>query len=288
MSRIHALAAAVSLVASIATLSLAILPGCRSAPITGRRQLLMVPESSEVSMGITAYQETVSSQPVSTNAQYIALVERVGHRIAQVANRPDYDWEFRVIASPEMNAFCLPGGKVAVYEGILPVCQNEAGVAVVLSHEIAHALARHGGERMSHSYVVNGLGTAVGYMTRNQEAVLRDRVNTVYGLSSKYGFILPYSRKHESEADHMGILLMAQAGYDPSEAPRFWTRFGAGQQGAKPPEFFSTHPADEHRAAALQELLPQAMAMYQQAPQQFGLGEPLVAPAPLAQTTPAE
>ena len=156
-----------------------------------------------------------------------------------------------------------------MHEGIMPICQNEAGVAVVLSHEIAHALARHGGERMSQSYVVNGVGTAVGYMTRSQDAVLRQRINTVYGLSSKYGFILPYSRKHESEADHMGLLLMAQAGYDPSEAPRFWTRFG-GQQSAKPPEFLSTHPADDRRAHELQELLPQAVSMYEQSPQKLG------------------
>lgn len=232
-------------------------------------------------MGATAYQETLNSHPASSNAQYIEVVNRVGARISQVANRPDYQWEFKVLASPEMNAFCLPGGKVAVYEGIMPICQNEAGVAVVLSHEISHALARHGGERMSQSYVVNGVGTAVGYMTRSQDAVLRQRINTVYGLSSKYGFILPYSRKHESEADHMGLLLMAQAGYDPSEAPRFWTRFG-GQQSAKPPEFLSTHPADDRRAHELQELLPQAVAMYEQSPEKLGLGETLTI-APIAQ-----
>ena len=123
--------------------------GCRTTPITGRRQVLIVPESREISMGLKAYEDTLSSQQVSTNNRSAEMVERVGRRIANVANRPDYQWEFRLIESPEMNAFALPGGKVAIYEGILPVCQNEAGLAVVMSHEIAHALARHGGERMS-------------------------------------------------------------------------------------------------------------------------------------------
>ena len=226
-------------------------------------------------MGATAYQQTLSEETLSTNQPYNEMVDRVGQRIATVANRPDYEWEFRLIASPTQNAFCLPGGKVAVYEGILPICQNEAGLAVVMSHEIAHALARHGGERMSQGYLVNGLETALSVITQNQDAVVRERMSKAYGIASKYGFVLPYSRKHESEADQMGLLLMAKAGYDPSEAPAFWERFGAAQQGQKPPEFLSTHPADERRASELRELLPQAIKLYGQVAVRHGKGEPI-------------
>ncbi len=252
-----------------------ILGGCRTTPITGRRQMLLVPETQEISMGITAYQETLAEESPSANPQLIELVNRVGQRIAQVADRPDYQWEFRVVASPQMNAFCLPGGKVAVYEGILPVCQNEAGLAVVMSHEIAHALARHGGERMSQTYVVDGVGRALDYFSSNREQITRERIAKAYGVASQYGVILPYSRKHESEADHMGLILMARAGYDPGEAPKFWERFASMQTGERPIEFLSTHPADYRRAEDLRKLLPDALETYQQAPSQFGLGEVL-------------
>ena len=154
---------------------------------------------------------------------------------------------------------------MAVYEGILPVCANEAGLAVVMSHEIAHALARHGGERMSHNYAVDGVKQAVDYVMRKREDNKHEMVMQAYGVASKYGVVLPYSRKHESEADHMGILLMAKAGYDPAEAPRFWARFATMSQGEKPPEFLSTHPADERRSEDLQALLPEAGELCQQA-----------------------
>jgi predicted Zn-dependent protease len=260
--------------------------GCRSAPITGRKQLLLLPEGQEIAMGVSAYEEVLAEEQPSSNQQYIDVVTRVGHRIARVANRPDYEWQFRVVASPEQNAFALPGGKVAIYEGILPICANEAGVAVVMSHEVAHALARHGGERMSQGIALHGVESTLGYLMRNQEKVRRDRVLHAYGITSKYGFILPYSRKHELEADHMGLVLMAQAGYDPREAPRFWQRFAASHGGQSPPEFLSTHPADERRANELENLLADALSHYQQAPERFGLGETLVIlpPAQLAQS----
>lgn len=228
-------------------------------------------------MGISAYEDVLSQESPSTNSQYVEIVNRVGHRISQVAGRDDYQWEFRVVASPQMNAFCLPGGKVAIYEGILPVCQNEAGLAVVMSHEIAHALARHGGERMSQTYVVDGFGKAIQYVTADRQHATREQISKAYGLATKYGFILPYSRTHESEADHMGLILMARAGYDPSEAPRFWGRF-ASLKGEQPIEFLSTHPADRRRAEDLRGLLPEAMAIYKQSPVQNGLGEQLAAP----------
>lgn len=249
--------------------------GCQSAPISGRQQLLLVPESEEIALGVSAYQDILRSEPLSRNLLQTEMVRRVGTRIAQVANRPDYQWEFQLIASPTQNAFALPGGKVAIYEGILPICENEAGLAVVMSHEIAHALARHGGERMSHDVVVRGVGNSIDYWTKGQDAVRQRQIQQAFGLSSRYGFVLPYSRKHESEADRIGMILMARAGYDPSEAPRFWQRFGSANGGVALPEFLSTHPSDARRAADLQAVLPVAMAEYQLASSKFGAGNPI-------------
>lgn len=247
--------------------------GCRSAPITQRRQLLLIPEDYETSLGVSSYQEILSSETASTNSEYIEMVNRVGQRIAHVANRPDYQWEFRVIASDKQNAFCLPGGKVAIYEGILPVCASEAGLAVVMSHEVAHALARHGGERMSQGIVADAAGNVLRYVSQGQAAHDQKILMGAYGAASKYGVILPFSRKHESEADHMGLLLMAQAGYDPSVAPLFWERFAASKPDGAPPEFLSTHPADARRSMELRQLLPEAMTLYEQAPVKYGIGE---------------
>ena len=249
--------------------------GCRSTPVTGRRQLLLVPEAQEKQMGITAYQEVLKDEKPTTNAEYQQMVERVGRRIAAVAGRPDYDWEFKVIASDERNAFALPGGKVAIYEGILPICQSEAGLAVVMSHEVAHALARHGGERMTHQSIQNGIQQAVNIATQDRDEKKRKLLLAAYGAASQYGVVLPYSRKHESEADHIGVKLMAQAGYDPSEAPRFWERFATVKGEGGPMEFMSTHPSDARRAADLRALMPEAMEFYEKAPAKFGLGSPL-------------
>ncbi len=248
--------------------------GCRQTPVTNRHQLLnpLVPESREIAMGVSAYNELLKEEPASANQQYIAMVQRVGQRIAAVAGRPDYEWEFRVVQSPQQNAFCLPGGKVAIYEGIMPICQNEAGLAVVMAHEIAHATARHGGERMAHSAVADGVKQAIGYVMQDQTDRRREIVQTVYGVGSKYGAILPFSRKHESEADHIGLIYMAKAGYDPREAPLFWERFGQVSQG-NPPEFLSTHPSHGRRSSDLQELLPEALTYYESATQKYGNGE---------------
>jgi metalloendopeptidase OMA1, mitochondrial len=254
--------------------------GCQTTPISGRRKLLLVPETQELTLGEDAYQDILSKEPKSKNEQYVEIVNRVGKRIAAVSGRDDFKWEFNVIASDQQNAFCLPGGKVAVHEGIIPVCQSEAGLAVVMSHEIAHALARHGGERMSHQKVKNVGGQVVDAAGRwfmkegyddKQEIVL-----TAYGVVSEYGAILPYSRKHETEADLIGIKLMAEAGYDPSEAPRFWERFSAAKSGDTPMEFLSTHPSDARRAGELRASLPEALKVYNKAENQFGLGDRLV------------
>ena len=250
--------------------------GCRTTPITHRSQLLLIPESEEIQMGVASYNDVKTKNKISTNAKYNEVVGRVGQRLAEAARKQNlgtnFDWEFTVIADQTQNAFCLPGGKVAFYEGILPVCQNEAGVAVVMSHEISHALARHGGERMTQQLEVQGAGKIIQAIAQRKAPDKEQVFMSVYNTGAKYGFVLPYSRKHKSEADEMGIHIMAEAGYDPNEAPKFWERFAASHQGQKPPEFQSTHPSDEHRAAALRAILPQAVQEYQAAPNKYGVG----------------
>ena len=251
--------------------------GCRSVPVTGRRQIAnpLMSEAKENQMGVTAYREMMGEETMSSNAEAAAMVERVGRRIAAVSGRDDFDWEFKLVASPTKNAFCLPGGKVAVYEGILPICGNEAGLAVVMSHEIGHAIARHGGERMNHQMLKNGAG-AVAKMALGKYSKLEEQTNQMIlaygGKAADVGAILPFSRKHELEADAIGLKLMAEAGYDPSEAPLFWERFSDPGSG-KPPEFLSTHPSDARRAAELRQQLPASVAIYKAAATQYGLGE---------------
>ncbi|MFK7768848.1 MAG: M48 family metallopeptidase [Mariniblastus sp.] len=250
--------------------------GCRTAPVTGRRQLMLMPEGQEISLGSQAYQETMSAEPVSKNNRLSEMVNRVGQRIANVAGRNDYQWEFKLISSETQNAFCLPGGKVAIYEGILPVCEDEAGLAVVMSHEIAHALARHGGERMSQNMVVDNAKIVAEKLVGTYAASKKEILMQAYGMGSKYGVLLPYSRKQESEADHIGLNLMAKAGYDPSVAPSFWTRFGSLKPGEQTPEFMSTHPADARRASDLQELMPEASSIYARTTTKHGRGDSVV------------
>ena len=251
--------------------------GCRSAPVTQRKQLVLIPEGQELALGADSYREVLAGSPRSTNRQYIDMVNRVGQRIAEAANRPDYRWEFNVIASDQQNAFCLPGGKVAVYEGILPICGDEAGVAVVVSHEVAHAVARHGSERMSQQMVANGVSMMMNQITRKQEEYNRKLIQQAYGVASQYGAVLPFSRKHELEADHIGLILMAKAGYDPSAAPRFWDRFAAASQGGETPEFLSTHPTDQRRSDELRKALPEAMDLYASAAVKIGFGQSIAA-----------
>lgn len=275
-----------SICALIGSLILLVQVGCSSlpevhtVPITGRKTILQYPEPEEITMGLSAYEQLTAKVPASQNPQYIEMVNRVGQRIAEVADRPDYAWEFRVLATSEQNAFCLPGGKVAIHEGILPICESEAGLAVVMAHEVAHALARHGGERMTHQQATETAKNFLGQFMQQQEPLTQELVLQAYGLGTKYGILLPYSRKHESEADHMGLVLMARAGYDPAEAPRFWQRFATMKQGGQQPEFLSTHPGDERRAADLLELLPEAQQEFLAAKNQFGRGE-MIAFSPL-------
>ena len=251
--------------------------GCRSTPFTGRPQMVFIPKSMERSLGAQGYADVVSKSTPSQNQAWVAAVQRIGQRIAGVANAPGFEWEFRLLASPTQNAFCLPGGKVAVYEGIIPACENEAGLAVVMSHEIAHALARHGAERMSQEAGVQGAGAVLGWAMADTTPATRDLAMRAFGTGAQYGILLPYSRHHESEADSIGLQLMAKAGYDPSEAPLFWGRFGnAKSSTGAPPEWASTHPSDERRASDLAAKLPQALEWYQASVNRVGRGERLI------------
>lgn len=250
------------------------LTGCHSAPETGRKQLLLVPESQELTLGAQAFESVQTETKVSQNRHWSSMVNRVGQRIARFAERKDYQWQFELFESQEQNAFCLPGGKVAVYEGILPVCQNEAGLAVVMSHEIAHALARHGGERMSQSMAVDGVKMVANRLAKKHAPTREELLMQAYGVGSQYLVLLPYNRKQESEADHIGVMLMSKAGYDPAEAPRFWNRF-ASVKSEEPIEFLSTHPSDDRRARDLMVLMDEARQHYAQS-EQLGIGEDLL------------
>lgn len=251
--------------AALALITVISIFGCQTAPVTGRRQFMVIPESQESQMGATSFEQILKEEKASTNQQYIDMVNRVGAKIAAAANRPEYKWEFRVIDSPTVNAFALPGGKVAIYEGIIPVCGDDNGLATVISHEVAHVLARHGGERMSQQAAVSGVGWLVGQWTSESTEENRKLIESAYGAASKYGVLLPYSRKHEYEADYIGMVLMARAGYDPAAAARFWERMTAANAGAKKPmEFFSTHPSDANRIAELKSRLQEAYVAAQE------------------------
>jgi predicted Zn-dependent protease len=216
-----------------------------------------------MSLGLKAYQETLKKEKVSTDPKINSMVKRVGTRIAAVANKPGYAWEFTVIDNAKtVNAFALPGGKVAIYTGILPYTQTEAGLAFVIAHEVGHAIARHGGERMSEQLLLQlgqqGLNIAIA--SKSPAAI--EAINTGYGLASTVGVILPFSRKMEYEADRIGLILMAKAGYDPREAPGFFERMMKSSKQAAPPEFLSTHPADQQRIRQLHALIPEALTYY--------------------------
>jgi predicted Zn-dependent protease len=242
-----------------------LLAGCYTVPETGRRSFNFMSESEEMQLGFSEFEKLKKEVPISKDTAAKALVEKVGRRIAAVAPMPNAQWEFVVFESKEANAFCLPGGKVGVYTGILPVTKSEAGLATVIGHEVAHAVARHGGERMS---------TAMGLQTAGQVAGAVLGASTysdwgpvfgqVYGVGAQLGVALPHSRAQESEADRMGLIYMARAGYNPEEAVGFWQRFAEfnrrGGGGGETPWFLRTHPLDETRIQQIQQWLPEAKA----------------------------
>jgi predicted Zn-dependent protease len=246
--------------------------GCSVVPHTQRKALVLISPSQEMAMGEEAYREVLSKAKLSKNKKWVLIVDRVGRNIARVSDKPNFDWEFSLVESPHKNAFCLPGGKVAVYTGIMEVAQNEAGLAAIMGHEIAHAVARHGAERMTQLLVLN-LGMSLADVSlKNTEH--RELILAAIGVGANLGVLLPYSRKHETEADDIGTLYMAKAGYDPYEAIALWERFAEVSQ-ANPPAFFSTHPPSLERAEALRTIAKKAMVEYQRVPNPYGKGESL-------------
>ena len=239
----------------------ALLAGCAAAPYTRRSQLILISPEEENKLGARAFQQVLGKSHLDARAQVNGAVEAVGQRLARVAERPDYKWRFVAIDDPkQQNAFCLPGGKVAVYTGIFPLAESTNGLAVVLGHEIAHALARHGAERMSQGLVAQAGGSLLGAWLGGGPGP--NTILAAYGLGAQLGVLLPYSRTQESEADHIGLLLMARAGYDPRGALAFWQRMERAAGGA-PPEFLSTHPSHGTREQQIQAWLPEAMRYYE-------------------------
>ena len=259
------------------------LSGCRTVPITGRSQFLLLSEGYEIEMGAEAYAEILGKFRIVREPYLNAVVEKVGRRISAATGREEYDWEFRILDSKLKNAFCLPGGKVAVYRGILKLCKNEAGLATVMAHEAAHAIARHGGERMSQRLGLTVLLLALNIGIRESPDDERLGWNVAFGLVTTLGVVLPYSRAHEDEADHIGLIYMARAGYDPREAVAFWERFAKAGTGATL-TFLSTHPSGDSRIAHLKKLMPQAVEEYRKARHQYGSGEALPLAEPGAET----
>ena len=246
--------------------------GCAKVPITGRRQLNIVSSGEETQLGLSSFSQMKTNTPISQDPAANAMVQRVGKRIAEIAGKdlPDAQWEFVVFDSKEANAFCLPGGKVGVYSGILPITKDDAGLATVLGHEIGHAVAHHGAERMSEATALQKVGEYAGSALSTNQST-HDVFMMAYGGLSKYGRELPHSRAQESEADHIGMIYMAKAGYDPAEAVAFWQRFSeynkqqGGGNSAWYAKFLSTHPLDATRIADLKKLLPEAQAEYTKA-----------------------
>ncbi len=242
--------------------------GCETVPETGRSQLLLISPSQETQLGLTEFEKLKSSTPISDDAELNAMLQRVGKRVAAVAPLKDARWEFVLFDDPKTaNAFCLPGGKVGIFTGILPITKDENGLATVIGHEVAHAVARHGGERVSQGLLVQMGGEALEAALRTQPELTRSVVLQGYGMGSQVGVILPYSRTHELEADQLGLMYMARAGYDPRTAVDFWKRFSAytRERGGAPPEFRSTHPVDTRRIAQIESLMPKALAEYRKA-----------------------
>jgi predicted Zn-dependent protease len=248
---------------------------CSTVPISGRHQLNLVSDSEILPLASAQYDTFLMENKLSTDTQKTAMIRRVGGRIQgavetylrqnnNIEQIAGYHWEFNLIQSDEINAWCMPGGKVVVYTGLLPITQDEAGVAVVLGHEIAHAVAKHGSERMSQGLLEQFGGAALSAALASKPAATQQLAMAAFGVGTQVGVLLPFSRTQESEADHLGLIFMAIAGYDPHAAVSLWERMAA-QGGQKPPEFLSTHPADATRIAAIKKLMPEAMKYYKPA-----------------------
>jgi predicted Zn-dependent protease len=253
-----------------------LLSACATVPLTGRRQLSLVDESAIQKEAVLAYQQFLGdpSTKVVKSGTQAQTIQRVGNRIAAAVtqflkdngygDQYNFAWEFNLIQDDQINAWCMPGGKVAVYSGILPVTQNDAGLATVMGHEIAHAIAKHSAERMSQTMAAQGIGVAVDVATADKSNTTRQVINTAYGLGGQLA-LMSYSRNQESEADRLGLVFMAMAGYDPNEAVLFWERMAVAKSqsgGGAPPEFLSTHPSDVRRINNIKKLMPEALSYY--------------------------
>ena len=252
-------------------LLIVLLTSCSKVLITGRKQLLLIPDSEILAMSSESYRQYLDSAPLSTDKTNTALVKKVGKNISTAVENylranglaseiVNFSWEFNLVKDPSKNAFCMPGGKVVVYEGILPVTKTEAGLAVVMGHEIAHAVAKHSSERLSQEMLAQFGAQLTDLLITNKSEVTRAGINALYGLGMQVGVILPYSRKQEYEADRLGLIFLAMAGYDPNEAISFWERMSA--ESTNTIEFLSTHPSDAKRLVKMKEYLPEAMKYY--------------------------
>jgi predicted Zn-dependent protease len=245
---------------------------CSTVPLIGRKQVSLLPESNMVEMSLTNYSQFLSENKLSANKEQTDVVKRVGARMSVAVEKylkdngfqdriADFKWEFNLVENAEPNAWCMPGGKVVFYTGILPLTKNDAGVAVVMGHEIAHAVARHGNERMSQQMLVQFGGIALSEAIKTKPEQTKAIWQTAYGLGTQVGVMLPYSRQHEYEGDKLGLIFMAIAGYDPKEAISFWERMAANST-AKMPQFLSTHPVEQNRIEAIKQFLPEATKYY--------------------------
>ncbi len=258
-------------------LSTVLFAACSRNAVTGRKQLSLIPESELQAQAVSQYQSFLSTAKVvgSSGSRDAEMVQRVGNRIANAITQyyasqgkadilDGYKWEFNLVNDKQVNAWCMPGGKVVVYSGLLPVSQNEAALAVVLGHEITHAVAKHGNERMSQELVAQGVQIAGNIFTQKNEKV-NNLFNQIYAPGVQVGALLPNGRNQEYEADHFGLLFCAMAGYNPQEAITFWKRMAAASSSSgsqKPPEFLSTHPSDENRIARLEGYMTEALGYY--------------------------
>lgn len=251
----------------ISAVAVVTMVSCYTVPETGRKSLNMLSTGQEASLGTQAFQETKVKEKINHDPAINARIQRIGERIARVANIPNAKWEFVVFENPEPNAFALPGGKVGVNTGIIPIGLTDAGLATVMSHEIGHVAARHGGERISEQMVLSGIAAGAAISLNDAQPATRTMILTGLGVGTTVGVVLPHSRSQEAEADRIGLIFMSKAGYDPDEAIRFWERMrDYAATKSKPPEFLSTHPADDARIENLKKYLPEARTYYQKSP----------------------
>jgi predicted Zn-dependent protease len=246
---------------------------CSTVPLTGRKQLNIIPAGQMMSMSYQQYDDFLKENKVSADKKNTDMVKRAGKKIQGAvesyfaqknlsAELRGYEWEFNLVDSKDVNAWCMPGGKVVVYSGILPITKDETGLAVVMGHEIAHAIAEHGNERMSQGLITQFGGMALAKALENKPAETQGLWMGAFGLGAQLGVMLPFSRMHESEADHLGLIFMAMAGYDPNKSVDFWQRMAQMKGGQAPPEFLSTHPSDATRISKIKKHLPEAMKYY--------------------------